>query len=123
MTVIMAPLTEVERYLIAAAKTLVAIAGAGTAGAAILMAGWQFELWLKLGRTDFVSIAEIFDFLGPNGEASYTTASMTTDATPVADGIFARFLEIPALIPLLAVLALLALFRKYVSHVEAELQG
>jgi hypothetical protein len=98
-----------SRRLIRFTKTTALISFLWTLFCAVLLLGWQVAIWFREGIWHSYTVAAL---VKADPEVTYTTSSYTAQTT------IEKLLEIPAIIPLLIVAALLRAFYGWVAALE-----
>ena len=115
---------KLKPRLLQGSKAVVVSAIALTGVCAFVVLGWQLDNFLSGQGWSPVTVSEVLQPQAPLAH-QYTTASLNGEPGRLfaADAIYAWFLALPALFPLVLVLGLLALYYQYLKSAEEEVAG
>src|SRR5437016_5795722 len=100
---------NLQRQLAITAKAMALVGAAATGLFTIALVLWQVYSWFTVGTWNSVTVAELLDHVQPHLPATYETASAPGRNIVLAgrQGVLAWMLELPAIIPLIAMWVLL----------------
>jgi hypothetical protein len=112
------------RRFVTFTKMLVVGAGAATALCIAAIASLQFGFWFTMKTWSAFPVARIFELLQIDTPRRYIPASIDISSSPLGpQHVIEWMLDLPAVVVLLAALALLALFYASLTSVEKWLLG